>query len=497
MLRTIILAVVLLSLAFAAGADFDPRDHGAKADGVAYDTAALQSAIDACHDAGGGAVTLSPGTYLTGALELKSNVGFHIEKGATLLGSDKLEDYPPRVPNLGSYTDNYTKFAIIYAEDAENISVTGAGTIDGQGAAFDNATYDRPYVLRLVSCRNVAVRDIRMVDGAMWTVHFLNCDNVDVAGVTICSRVNKNNDGLDIDGCRNVRIANCDISSGDDAIVLKSTFPRPSENVAIANCVLSTACNAIKMGTESNGGFKNVTISNCAIYDTRISGLALEIVDGGTLDGVCVSNLSMKGVGCAIFVRLGNRARPHVNGGKRPGIGALRNVVISNVEAIVTNPIGCSITGMPGHPVENLTLDNVRIRFPGGNDGRNVEAPVPEAADSYPEYKMFGVLPAYGFYCRHARNISFTNVDLSFKKEDARPAIVCDDVEQLDITRLTAEAADTQPAVLWLKDTRDARIVQSRVNGNARAFVRLDGPETREIDLDDNRLPDVKKAIAK
>lgn len=496
-LTVISVLAITLSLAFSAAAAFNPRDYGAKADGASCDTAAIQAAMDDCHKAGGGTVSLTPGTYLTGALELKSNVGLHIEKGATLLGSKKLEDYPPRVPKIRSYTDNYTRFAVIYAENAQNISVTGPGTIDGQGAAFDNSTYDRPYILRLVSCRNIDVRGIRMVDGAMWTAHFLNCENVNVDGVTIRSRVNKNNDGLDIDACRNVRIENCDISSGDDAIVLKSTFPRPSENIVVSNCVLSTACNALKMGTESNGGFKNVTISNCAVYDTRLAGIALEIVDGGTMDGICVSNLAMNGVGCAVFVRLGNRARPHVRGAEQPAIGTLRNLAISNIQAVVTDPLGCSITGIPGYPVENVSLDNVRIRFPGGNDGHNTTAQVPEAAQQYPEYKMFGVLPAYGFYCRHARNLSLDNVQLSFERKDARPAIVCDDVEQLDVTRLTAQAANPRPAVLWLKNTRDARITQSRVNGNARTFVRLDGPENGDVSVQDNSLPQVKTPLEK
>ena len=453
-----------------------------------FDTAAIQAAIDACNAAGGGTVTMPPGTYLTGTIQLKSNVGLRLEKGCVLLGSKTLGDYPARVPNLRSYTDKYTRYSIIYAESAENISITGEGTIDGQGAAFDNTTYARPNGMRIISCRNVAVRDIRMVDGAMWMCHFLSCTDVYISGVTIRSRVNKNNDGLDIDGCRNVRISDCDISSGDDAIVLKSTSPLPSENVVISNCVLSTACNAIKMGTESTGGFKNVAVTNCVVYDTRLSGVALEIVDGGTMDGVCVSNIAMNGVGCPIFVRLGNRARLYKPDAEIPRIGVLRNVTISNIEETASDTVGCSITGMPGHPVENVSIDHVRIRFPGGNDGSAVAAAVPEAAEKYPEYKMFGTLPAYGFYCRHARNLSFNDVEVSFDKTDARPAVVCDDVEQLDIRRLVAAAGTAQPGVLWFVNTREARVTGCRATGSAKKFLRLDGPGTRNIVARENKV---------
>ncbi len=482
------LLIVLVLIAFPSSADFCVRDYGAKGDGVAVDTKAIQAAVDACNAAGGGTVTLPPGTYLTGTVDLKSNVTLNLQKGALLLGSKNLDDYPPRVPNIRSWTDNYTRYSILYAERAENVSVIGEGTINGQGAAFDNSTYARPYVMRIISCRNVTVRDLRMVDGAMWTCHFMACDGVHVSGVTIRSRVNKNNDGLDIDGCRNVRISDCDISSGDDAIVLKSTLPLPSENVVIANCVLSTQCNAIKMGTESNGGFKNIAISNCVVYDTRLSGVALEIVDGGTMDGVCVSNIAMNGVGCPIFVRLGNRARPYKPDAETPAIGALRNVTISNIEAVASDPTGCSITGMPGHPVENISLDHVRIRFPGGNDGSGVAAPVPEAAEKYPEFKMFGgPLPAYGFYCRHARNVSFVDVEVSFDQPDARPAVVCDDVDLLDVTRLTAEAQNPQPAVVWLYNTHDARVTNGRAVGEAKKLLRLDG-NTRQITARGNKI---------
>jgi len=410
---------------------FNVRDYGVAGDGRQLNTKALQKAVDACAAAGGGVVYFPPGRYLTGTIYLKSNVTLHLETGAVLLGSKNLQDYPATVPAFPSYTDNYTEKSLIYGEKVENVAIEGRGVLDGQGAAFKGPYKVRPYLIRVVSSKNVAVTGVTIQDSPMWVQHYLDCDNVAIRGITVSSRCNQNNDGIDIDSSSRVRISDCDISSGDDAIVLKSTSARPCRDVVITNCVLSTACNALKMGTESNGGFENIAISNCSIYDTRLAGIALEIVDGGLLDRVNISNITMNNVSCPIFVRLGNRARPFKEGMEKPGIGRLRNVLISNVQASGANKVGCSITGSPGRPVENITLDHILIEFTGGGTLEDARSQVPENPDKYPEYSMFGVLPAYGFYCRHARNITFDHVETSVARPDQRPALVSEDVEGL------------------------------------------------------------------
>ena len=208
------------------------------------------------------------------------------------------------------------------------------------------------------------------------------------------------------------------IDSDDDALCLKSTLERACKNVTVSNCVLSSHANAIKMGTESNGGFQNITITNCTICSPRYSqvtygcqrglaGIALEIVDGGDLDGVVLSNIAMRGVTVPIFIRLGNRARPFKPGMPKPEVGRFRNVSLNNIVATGVSNVGCSITGLPQHPVENVTFRDIRIEFEGGGSRAEAGKQVPEKADSYPESTMFGVLPAYGFYCRHARGLKF------------------------------------------------------------------------------------------
>jgi len=426
-----------------AQSSINVRAYGAAGDGRSKDTRAVQRAIDAAEQGGGGRVTFPPGKYLCGTLMLKSGVTLHLESGVTLLGSTDLADYPRMVPAFRSYTDNYATQSLLYGEGLHDVAITGFGIIDGQGGAFKTRGYDkRPFILRLVSCRNIVVEGVTMRNSAMWMQHYLACDNVTIRGITVYNHCNYNNDMIDIDCCRDVRISDCRGDTDDDALTLKSTADRPCENITVTNCVLSSNCNAIKMGTETNGGFKNVTISNCVIAPTRsekvfhgtpggLSGVALEIVDGGTLDRVTISNITMSGMKSPIFLRLGNRARPFRKDMPKPGVGTFRNVIISNVIATDVSNVGCAIVGLPGHPIENVILSNIRITAAGGGKKDHISRPIPEEPAKYPECTMFGTLPAYGFFCRHVNGLTLDNVEVRTVTPDARPALVCDDVRNL------------------------------------------------------------------
>jgi len=394
-------------------------------------TAELQKLINDVSAHGGGTVLVPPGRHVTGTLVLRSNVRLSLEPGAVLESSRSLEDFQILPGPFRGYTRNYTNKSLIYAADSENISIEGRGVIDGQGAAFKGPYKVRPYMIRVIRCKNVAVAGVAIKDSPMWVQHYLGCDGVVIHGITVHSRVNANNDGIDIDCSSRVRISDCDISSGDDAIVLKSTALEPCRDVAVTNCTLSTRCNAFKLGTETNGGFEDIVLSNCTVYDTRLSGIALEIVDGGEMNGVAISNVSMRNVGAPLFVRLGNRARPFLPGGPNQPTGRLRNVTISGIRARQCSAIGCAIAGLPGHPIENLSIRDVRFEFVGGGTSEQAARIPEEKPDAYPEHWMFGPLPAYGFYARHVRGMRLRDVELACAGPDARPPVVCADVEGL------------------------------------------------------------------
>ena len=325
--------LLLAQMSYAA---LDVRHFGAKGDGTTLDTRAIQSAIDSAAVCGGEIVVLPPGRYLSGTLILKNNVALHIEKGAILLGSTSLDDYPQYVSHYVSHINRYSSRSLIFAEGVENISISGEGTIDGQGSLENYPATEtetlmgitrRPYLIRVISCKGVKLSDIHLRNSPAWTQHYLDCENVFIDGIDVYNHGNYNNDGIDIDNCRQVRIVNSHFNTDDDAICFKTTNATGRcENVVVANCVIAANCNAMKWGSETNGGFRNFTITNCTfrraeeptIYDRphrTLGGLAIETVDGALLENFNISNISMYGVMTPIFIRLADRGRNYYDGG--------------------------------------------------------------------------------------------------------------------------------------------------------------------------------------
>jgi len=345
----------------------------------------------------------------------------------------------------------------------------------------------------------------------MWVQHYLGCKGVNIDGIRVHSLVNHNNDGIDIDSCDRVRISNCDIISGDDAIVLKSTTPLACRNVAVTNCLLSSRTNAFKLGTESVGGFADITFSNSVIHDTRGSGIALEEVDGGACERIGISNITMINARGGIFVRLGNRARPHLAEGpggargtwKMPEgvpqpevpMGSMSNILISNVQARGVGKIGCSITGLPGHPVRNITLDNIRIQYTGGGTSKDAARVPEEIPEAYPSNRMFGVLPAYGFFVRHVENVRFQNIDVDFEKQDARPAFIFDDARELDLTSISGKLSEPVDVLIKMTNIQNAMVRACRPRHPGKTFLHLRGGGTRGVAILDNDFRHVKKPV--
>ena len=487
------------------------HDYGAIGNGQRLDGLSIQAAIDAAAAAGGGTVDIPAGVYLTGALVIKDSVRLHLHAGATLLGSTDVKHYA-------------SHRSMIHAENAHNVAITGRGVIDGRGGSAkggsqpesDNedalrAARARGKILEFVRCRNVRIEGITLRNSPTWMQHFFECENVVIDGVTVHNHCNHYNDGMDIDNCRDVRISNCRISSGDDAIVLKSLSGRFCENVTITNCIVSSHSNGIKLGTESHGGFRNITVSNCVVVPVDsaepqrngarqgLGGITLATVDGALLENVAISNITIRGTVAPVFVRLGNRGRKWRPDMETPPVGTLRRVVISNVVATGASSVGCAIVGLPGHRIENLTLSDISITFgtagefinydkvePGGTL-EDVEREIPEHPGEYPECIMFGKLPAYGFYARHVDGLTLRNVRLDWTEQDQRPALFCEDVYNLSVDSLRAGSAENGAPVIVLNDVRAALIRGCIATAGTNTFLGLQG-ETTAVSLIGNDL---------
>lgn len=512
--RTIRLAgALLLAVALpVAAADvapapriFNVRDYGAKGDGTTADTVALQKAIDEASKAGGGVVRLPTGRYLTGSLDLKSRITLQIETNAVLLGSARKPDYR----NLDT-KGRHNFHALLLAYRQKDISILGGGTIDGQGTALaadtrrlaqegaipDATEMQRPMIVHFRECSGVTVQNVEFRNSACWVQEYRNCDGLRVENVRVRSIAALNNDGIDIDGCSNAVVRGCDIDAEDDGICLKSV-ERPCDRVLVERCRVRSSCNAIKFGTASEKGFRNIVVRDMEVYDTYLSGVALEIVDGGLMENVRVSRIRITGSHNAIFIRLGHR---NVKG----EVGTLRDVVLEDIAAEIPalpaehmtkfpfpdhyhHPtlITSSITGLPGHPVRGVTLRNISIVYGGIGEkpaAKPLEArldQVPEKEDAYPECRMFGALPAWGFYCRHAEGLVFENVVLRVQGKDYRPALVCDDVGNVRLDGFQIRSAGSEPPIV-LRNVDGAILRRCEPPAGATPFVRSLG-STRNV----------------
>jgi len=501
------LVVMMAAAPAAEGKVVDIVDCGARPGGKALCTKAIQQAVDTCAAGGGGTVRIPAGTFLTGAVRLKSRVTLQLDKGAVLRGSRDREDYRLAVldPNGRPVAGKTAYFRLLHGEGLEDVTIRGEGTIDGSGSAFRDKSKYRPKCIYLEQCRNVLIEGVRLRAAGSWMQHYRLCEGLTIRDIDVFNHVSFNNDGLNVDSCRDVTITGCRIDSDDDGIVLKSLSETPCRNVRIRDCVVSSHCNALKMGTESGGGFVDITIDKCTVFSPKkskviygrqrgLAGIALEIVDGGRMENVRVSDVDIAGVSVPIFVRLGNRARPYVKGAK-PGVGTLRKVRLRNIKAAGTGAVGCSITGLPGHCVEDVVLENVRLGFDGGRKLADAKRKIPEREKSYPESTMFGTLPAWGFYCRHVRGLRFAGLTLHTDAADLRHAMVLDDAGDVAIDGLEATFSSGAAALIRLTDARGVTLHNYRPAGPVDTLFRLEGKGTRQVTIGRSDLTKVRRVV--
>jgi polygalacturonase len=462
--------------------DYNASLFGVQSNGTTLNTTSIQKGIDFISENGGGRLVFYVGRYLTGTIYLKSNVTIQLEEGAVLVGSVNPLDYEM----------NYNWTALIFALDQQNIGITGKGVIDGRGFEVANNLVDlihkgvisdplkydrpretiRPQNIYFRACRNVKIRGILLRDPGSWNQQYDQCKNVVIDGISVDSKSYWNNDGVDIVDCDSVSVTNSYFDSADDGICLKShSADFICQNVYIHKNTVRTSANGIKFGTASYGGFRNVRIIDNLVFDTYRSAITFAAVDGGVVENVIVDSLRSLNTGNVIFLRIGER-----RAGKK---GKMNNITISNVYAEVPStkpdagynyegPVDdlprnispSSIVGIPDAPIENVKLKNIEIRYPGGGNslyakvGLDELDKVPEMTAGYPEFSMFKELPAWGFYIRHARGITFENMNLICAKKDYRTAVVLDDVSHAVFKSLkVSEPAGNKETVYAYKST--------------------------------------------
>lgn len=458
---------------------YDVNEFGAIADGETLCTQAVQKAVDFCHENGGGIIQFGVGRYVLSTVFLRSNVRIEIPEGAEILGSLNFYDYAPEekidYPIYQDASHTYFDLSMFVGRNCENISITGKGKIDMRSVWDEDGVrgaaikHRGAKCIALKECKNVEVSGLEIVNVTDLAVYFAGCENVDVYGLKLYVYI----DGVSPDNSKNVRIHDCDIEAGDDAIVFKSSYTLNRldicKDIQVWNCRLKSRCTAIKFGTETNGGFENISIENMEIRETRITGIGIESVDGAIVDGVHIKNVKMRNVNAPLFIHVGRRMR----GPAGREIGKIRNVTLENIRAegpyepyeiVAWNyfsfkdgdtyqypwifgvaesfddtkagntaesdwQMTSNICGLPESHLENITLKNVHLKVDGGVKEYNRN--VPEDAQDYPEVYVYGrILPAKGIYFRHIDGLTLENVRVETYRDDKREDFVFDDVRK-------------------------------------------------------------------
>ena len=484
-MRKILISLFCLTVALAASAkDYNASIFGIKSNGTTLNTTSIQKAIDFISEEGGGKLIFKVGRYLTGTIELKSNVTIELGEGAVLVGSTNPYDY-------------YKKgdaFGLVISNEAENIAITGLGVIDGQGRELANnflgqiavgvikdlftlgRPHDRPHLLYLCKSKNVTLQGINLRNSSCWTCTTDRIENLLIDGVTLDSRAFWNNDGFDIVDCTQAVIQKCFVNATDDGICLKSHHKDVcNDDVIVRHNTITSSASGIKFGTFGVGGFRNIQILDNVVYDTFRSAITIQSVDGGFAENILVDGLKSYNTANAIYLNVGQRR------GDKPS--RMENITIRNLYAEIPvekpdygvdyegptledqprNVLPCGIVGLEGQPIKNVKIENVEIHFPGGGDplfakvGTYELEKVPEMPKSYPEFSQFKELPAWGFYIRHAEGVHFQNVTLTAAEKDYRPAIVLDDVHVASFTNVKTSAPKQKVSIFKAKNCSDIK----------------------------------------
>ena len=486
-------------------------DFGAKGDKKEREDSAIQKAIDACYKAGGGTVYLPPGDYLSGAIYMRSNVALHIEAGATLWASVNKEDYPivRELQKTHQFKDIGADSALIIGKDLHDIAIIGRGKINGQGFTkvpipsscvcdgphICNFSF-RPEMIFLFSCRNVIIKDIIFEYASVYTIHPFRCENINIRGITILNNKERwHTDGIDIDCSRNVHISDCHIVTGDDCIIMKGNAEYPCENITVTNCTMETPDSALKLGTESIGDFRHITFNNCIITAAG-TGIAFYVKDGGTMEDVIFSNITIKTDPIAwseypILMKIEKR-HPESK------LGKIRNIIIRDL--IIDTRGRCSIEGNEESPIENLTIENVKINVIGYENSSQTMKPLGGTSSEENFITKYDNIPSY-FIVAHTKDLTVKNVQLNFQTKEPlenRFAISGNHLKGFELDGFRGR--QTLPGefpVIKLDNCQDVYLHGSFLPEGVSTFLNLSGKETARIVFMNNDLSRAKKVLEK
>jgi len=423
-------------------------------DGITSNTKVLQQLID-CMRLSGGGLFFPPGRYLTGGLSLCSNLHLDIGAGAVLLGSPDLTDYSHLAPSPAAFPEGYEGVrALISAVDSENITISGEGAIDGQGALFEKypeVRGGRPRNLWFARCNRVRIQGLHLRNSGFWMQHYINCTDLKLVGLDVWNHAGPNNDGLDIDSCRDVLIENCRIDSSDDAICLKTGNEAPTENVIVSNCFTRTHCNHFKIGSETRGHFKNILVDGLIMtpsyhlesHPTTVGadwrgacGIALSAVDGGGLENITVQNISMDHVRVPFFVHLGDRGRNADFTFHDGGPGIANRICLKNINARQASGQASYICGLYDAPVCEVLIEDCTIEIEDAVSEGPTLFEIPEIRGARPSMETFGRLPAGCLFIRHVDGLSIRDLTIRQPKSDLRPHVLWVSCQEIQVKNL-------------------------------------------------------------
>lgn len=431
---------------------YDVKAFGAVADAETFDTLAIQSAIDACHQAGGGQVYLGPGVYLSSTLHLKSQVRLYLEAGAILKGSGDIADYQ-EIPRINPYHNIMPYWFLIYAANAENVSIEGRGTMEGRGQEFwmDEMVNDRVLkpndnrpraLVCMFNCRDLLFRDVTMQNSPTYTLWLVGCDTINIDGVKISNPYNgPNTDAIDLDCCRNARVSNCHIEAGDDCIAIKSDTRllndlRPCENIVVTNCTLSSSTCAIRLGYEGDAPLRNCVFSNLSIYDSNIGidvvsiipagTIYCSIVEGAVIEDIIFSDIVMRNVNQPIFVWLGNQT-------EKTMVGTIKNLAFRSV--IAHGKKGSYIGGTAADSIKSVSLRDVKLIMEGHQEDPYLERPEVWGGEKIP----------FGLFFEHVEDLTLAGLSIDWTAASGvwEHQIRCENITDLEVTGFRSKGFET------------------------------------------------------